>query len=336
MQTTTPLTEESLFDLLMGGFIPSRVAMTAVQVGIFDAIEAGATTAETIAEHCECDPRATRMLLDTTTALGMCQKADGRYSLGPLTQKLLVSSSPNYIGALVQSNVMWDRWSHLTETVRTGEPVAQVESPGVAAAFFPSLVAALHLRNRRGAQLVAQWLKNRLPAFDARVLDVACGSGVWSIAIAEACPQSHVTANDFPALLERLPAYLEPHGLTDRYSFLAGDLKAVDFGEEQFHAAILGNIVHSEGEAGSRKLLQQLHRAMKPGGHVVIVDMVPNDERSAPVYPLAFALNMLLNTRHGDTFTLAEYTEWLHDAGFKRVETVDVQMHSPVIVGSKI
>ena len=63
--------------------------------------------------------------------------------------------------------------------------------------------------------------------------------------------------------------------------------------------------------------------------------MIPDDARTAPPYPLIFALNMLVNTELGDTYTLAEYTEWLNEAGFPRVETADIGSHSPAIIGHR-
>lgn len=68
---------------------------------------------------------------------------------------------------------------------------------------------------------------------------------------------------------------------------------------------------------------------------MVIIDMIPNDERTGPPYALLFALNMLVNTEEGGTYTLAEYTDWLKDAGFSRVETADIGSHSPAIIGFK-
>ncbi|MDQ3918494.1 MAG: methyltransferase domain-containing protein, partial [Acidobacteriota bacterium] len=120
-----------------------------------------------------------------------------------------------------------------------------------------------------------------------------------------------------------------------RFDFLAGDLKEVDFGESQYDVALLGNILHSEGEESSRDLLRRLHRALRPGGRVVVIDMLPNDARTGPPYQLIFALNMLVNTERGDTYTLAEYTCWLNEAGFPRVETADIGSHSPAVIGQK-
>jgi hypothetical protein len=63
--------------------------------------------------------------------------------------------------------------------------------------------------------------------------------------------------------------------------------------------------------------------------------MIPNDERTAPPFPLFFALNMFINTSAGDCYTLAEYTAWLNEAGFSKIETADIASHSPLIIGVK-
>ena len=63
------------------------------------------------------------------------------------------------------------------------------------------------------------------------------------------------------------------------------------------------------------------------------MDLLPNDDRSGPPFPVFFAFNMLLHTEHGNTYSLAEYTRWLAQAGFPRVETADIGSHSPVVIG---
>src|SRR5262249_47699390 len=133
-----------------------------------------------------------------------------------------------------------------------------------------------------------------------QVVDIACGSGVWGIGVAEADASATVTFQDFPGVLEHTRGYAKRHGLEGRSNYLAGDLKQVDLGTERFDVALLGNIVHSEGEPSTRDLLKRLHRALRPNGQVAIVDMIPNDQRTGPPYPLIFAVNMLVNTEFGD------------------------------------
>ncbi len=334
--TTAPeLGVERLFEMFMG-FVPARVLAAAVQLDVFTPLAEGPRTLPAMAAAVSASERGTRMLLDTLVGMQVLGKEGERYRITPLARQYLVRSAPDYMGGLMESDRVLENWMKLPDAVRSGRPAAPVDLQEAAEQFFPILVRSLHVRNREDAKRAAQVLSPVLAdaAEPKRLLDVACGSGVWGIAAAEAYPHVRVTAQDFPGLLEgTTKGYLERHGVQDRVDFLPGDLKAVDFGENRYDAAILGNIVHSEGEASARALFKKLHRALRPGGRVAIMDMVPNDERTGPPYPLAFALTMLLHTERGDVYTLAQYTAWLKAAGFARVETADIGAHSPLVIG---
>ena len=168
-------------------------------------------------------------------------------------------------------------------------------------------------------------------------LDVACGSAVWSIPFAEIDKQTRITAQDFPGVLETTGQFVARHGLTDRFDYLPGDLNQVAFGNDRFDIAILGNIVHSEGEESSRRLFRRLFPALRSGGRLVIIEWIAAEDRTGPAPAMLFALNMLVHTQVGDIYTLSEYTDWLHEAGFQSVETVDLGplFHSPIIVATR-
>jgi hypothetical protein len=68
---------------------------------------------------------------------------------------------------------------------------------------------------------------------------------------------------------------------------------------------------------------------------VAILDMIPDDDRAGPPYPVLWTLNMLLRTDRGDSFTLAWYREALNEAGFEKVESLDIGSHSPLVVATR-
>ncbi|MGH9469803.1 MAG: methyltransferase [Terriglobia bacterium] len=224
---------------------------------------------------------------------------------------------------MIEGDGLWQSWTHLTEVVRSGQPIHPHAGHQAAEEFFPTLVRSLHITNREPARKLALALEVAVKG-PLNVLDVACGSGVWSIAVAEANSQARVAALDFPKVLELTQQFAASHGVGDRFEYLAGDLRSADLGENRFDLALLGNICHSAGEHASRDLLRRLHRALRAGGWLVIIDTIPDDERSGPVFPLIFALNMLLNTEEGDVYTLAEYRQWLSEAGFARADTTSI------------
>jgi ubiquinone/menaquinone biosynthesis C-methylase UbiE len=316
-------------------FAPSRVLATGLQLGVFSQMAAGSRTVESIARAVGATERGVRMLMDSLTALELINKQNGEYTLTPTAAQFLVRESPDYMGAAMEGDAVWKAWGGLTEAIRTGRPTHRMEQQPGAEDFYPQLIKALHVLNSGLSKQAAEVLGAGTSHRGMKVVDVGCGSAVWSIAIAEADPEAHVTAQDFPGVLETTRHYLRRHGVESRYDFLPGDLKTVDFGEGRFDLALLGHIVHTEGEDSSRKLFRRLHRALRPGGRVAIVDMIPNNDRTGPVFPVLFALNMLVNSTEGDTFSLADYERWFVEAGFANVEAADIGFHSPLIIGTK-
>lgn len=326
------VTPDKLLDLSFS-FAGERVLSTAVQLDVFSALAQGNRAADAVAQATGCSRRGMPALLDALVGFGLVGKLDGGYELTPLSARYLVRESPDYLGHMWETNRLWELWGRLADSARTGRSQTAVNQQQGAEEFFPILVRSLHIQNRAKAQTLAQRLVSGHKGLHG--IDIACGSGVWGIAVCEADPQARFVAQDFPAVLDLTRRYLRQHGVEDRYEFLPGNLREVDFGRDRFDLALLGNIVHSEGESSSRSLFQRLCAALRPGGRIVIIDMVPNDARTGPVFPLLFALNMLVATEEGGTYTLAEYTDWLCQAGFTTVETMDIGSHSPAIMATK-
>src|SRR5262249_13694326 len=153
-----------------------------------------------------------------------------------------------YLGSFLESDGAWNAWSQLEDSIRTGRPAHRVETQELAEQFFPVLVRTLHVLHLERARIAARIVSAELRRKGLRIVDVGCGSAVWSIPYAEADSAARVTAQDFPAMLKVTRGYLKRHGVTRQYEFLPGDLKTVEFGVGRYDLALLGNIIHSEGE----------------------------------------------------------------------------------------
>src|SRR5207253_3610219 len=136
-------------------------------------------------------------------------------------------------------------------------------------------------------------------------LDVAAGSGVWSIGVAQQSPHATVTAVDWPNVLEVTRRFAAQFGLAERFSYIAGDMHTVEFGNG-YHIAILGHILHGESEQRSRDLLKKTFLALAPGGAIAIPEFLVNDDSTGPMMPLIFALNMLVHTEDGDAYSFEQ------------------------------
>lgn len=313
-------------------FAPSRILVAGVDLEVFTHISNGYNTPKEIASVANTDQRGMEILLNSLTALNFLTKSNGIYGLAPISEKFLVKGIPTYYGDFVSHvDMLWEPWRNLTNIVKTGKPFSPVEREE-GEAFFQKLVPQLFPMSYPAAKAAAKKLgiENRYP----NILDVASGSGAWGIAFAEYDVNARITAQDWPGVLEVTKKFVNKFGLDDRFSYISGDLRKIDFGKN-YDLIILGHICHSEGAENTVKLISRCHNSLKDGGTLLIADMIPDDERRSAVFPLLFAVNMLVNTTEGDTFTMAEYKEWLENAGFHDIKMLDVPGPSPLIIATK-
>lgn len=316
-------------------FAETIALLTAAELDLFTPLAAGPLDVATLARRRDLQARALRPLLDVLAGMGFLRRADGAYALAPGAERMLVAGAEDdRLASLCFQRRLLDHWLGLADVVRSGRPVEDVAG-AAGPAFFRELVPSLFRSNLAAARTAARELKETLPRFDATALDVAAGSGVFGIALAQEHPGVVVTALDHPEVLEVTRSFVERHGLVGRFHYLAGNLRTVLLPERFFDAAFLGHILHSEGEAESRRLLHRLQSALRPGGQLVIAEFLVDDDHQGPLVPLLFGLNMLIHTEQGVVFSFAELRDWLHEAGFRDARLVEAEAPSPLIVATR-
>lgn len=314
----------------------TQALVAGIELGVFTHISEGRRTVKEIAKAARASLKGTERLLDALASIGYLTRKGERYSLEPVSEKFLVSTKQTYMGGMAFSiKVVWDTWGQLTESVKTGRPLKKVDEDEDGRDFFPKLVSAIFPASYAAARATVAALPGKTRGKIKNILDVAAGSGAWSIAFAQALPDARVTVIDYPEVTPITRKFTEQMGVADRYEYIEGNLREIDFGRNRYDLVILGHIIHSEGEKWGRKLVRKSHKALSDGGQLLIAEMVPNDARTAPPIPLLFALNMLLHTDQGGVFTMREYREWLKEAGFKSVKTIDAPAPSPLILATK-
>lgn len=186
----------------------------------------------------------------------------------------------------------------------------------------------------RAAYYFACRQRRSLMREDLMVLDLGAGSAAWSLPWALASKRTRVKAVDWEGVLP-LPRDISAKlGVESQYSFTPGDLLTAELGSG-FHLAFLGHVIHTEGEARSRCLIQRCFDALAPGGTIVVAEWVADDDRSGPPHVMVFAITMLLVSEQGDAFSFSEIATWLADAGFCQIRKVHVPAPSPLIVATK-
>lgn len=337
LSAPTLVTPERLMQFMFG-FAPTLILETALQHQIFDRLHDAPKTAEQVSTETEASVRGLKAVMNALVSLDLLSKdADERYSLTPESSAFLVSAKPSFLGGMLghTSQRLLPPWLKLTEVVQTGKPARAVNQETTGASFFAEFVEALFPLGYPAAQILAKVLDLAQAQETVSVLDLAAGSGVWSIALAQASPQVRVTAIDWANVLPVTQRIASQQGVQDRFQFIAGDLLDVDFGNG-YHVATLGQILHSEGETRSRRLLAKVFAALAPGGTIAIAEWITNQNHSGPINAMIFAVNMLVNTDEGDTFSAEEMGEWLNSAGFTDVRTIPAPGPSPLLLATKL
>jgi 2-polyprenyl-3-methyl-5-hydroxy-6-metoxy-1,4-benzoquinol methylase len=275
-------------------------------------------------------------------ALGQLVKEDSTYSLSPATKMMLAVPGADVktycADGLMHLMAQLSDFSRLADVVRAGTPVSDVADPAAGERFFAGLSRLLFVHNYPSAQALFAKVRAEFGRGPLEILDVAAGGAPWSMPFAQANRQAHATAADLPSVLEVARYYARATGVESQYTLLPGDIRRVPFGEGRYDLAILGHICHSEGPKQSLRLFRKVAKALKPGGAMIVLDFIADDERSGQdgaAFPLLFALNMLVHTAEGDTFTFRQYREWGTQAGFRGMELIDIPAPSPALLFRK-
>jgi ubiquinone/menaquinone biosynthesis C-methylase UbiE len=321
---------------MASGYEPALILEAAVRLGVFDVLDERPMPLGEVVARVGASERGLRALLNSLVGLDLLARYGEHYALTDESAAYLVTTSPSYQGYMCKhvSRLLLPRWMRLTEAVRSGKPEKVVNEQADGGAFFREFVEDIFPMSYDAARALAAELGVARAEQPVPVLDLAAGSGVWGVALAEASPQVRVTAVDWPAVLPVTRRVAERHKVLDRFRFVEGDLMQADFGTG-YAVATLGHILHSEGEDRSRRLLRRTFDALAPGGTAVIAEFVANEDRTGPLGAMIFAVTMLVNTEAGDTFTFDEMAEWLREAGFVDVRALEVPEPTPLILARK-
>jgi predicted O-methyltransferase YrrM len=312
-------------------FQESRALLTAIELDLFSSVGQGATAAET-ASRLQTDERATEMLMNALVALEMLQKKDGVFQNTQLAAQYFTEGSPDNVRlAMMHTAYLWDRWSTLTESVRTGAGPQRATVGASDQHWREAFIAAMDWNVAERAPFVIKAVNiNGV----RRMLDVGGGSGGYSVAFAKASPELHAEVLDLPAILPLTEQYIEKSGLTERVKIRAGDLRRDEFGRD-YDLVFVSAICHMLGPVENQDLFRKCFAALTFAGRIVVQDFILKPDKTAPRQAALFALNWLVVTRNGGNYSEDEYSNWLGKAGFREIRHVVLPGSTALMVGVK-
>ena len=293
-----------------------------VDLGVFNALGDGPRSAGELAFHAGVAERGMRILCDCLTVYGLITKTDGRYSHTPTSAVFLDSRSPaSWAPTLpfVMSDKIMQASRLLTETIRQNRTALEEPLAGDEVHEWVTFARTMQPMMAAAAEFIAGVvLRGGTPA---KVLDVAAGHGLFGIAVARLAPQCEIVALDFPSVLEVTAENARAAGVA--ITLLPGSAFVVDLGAG-YDAVLVTNFFHHFPIEDNIALMKRFHAALRPGGRMLALEFVPNQDRISPPVSASFSMMMLTNTPAGDAFTMAEYDQMLDAAGFGTREITDV------------
>ena len=310
----TAMTSDAILGLGRA-FMESRVLLTAVELDVFTPLAGRTMTAADVAAALGTDPRATTVLLDALAALGLLDKEAGAFRCPAATADLLARDAGGSVAPMLMHSVaLWRRWSALTEVVRSGAP-APAPEPEQRERDREAFIAAMHAV---AAPMAAAVVAAVGPGGATRFLDVGGASGTYTQAFLAASPSLRATLFDLPPVIEIARRRLRSAGVADRVTFVAGDFyrDALPPGHD---LALLSAIIHQNSAEQNVALFCKVRQALRPGGRLIVRDHVMSPDHTRPLRGALFAVNMLVGTAGGGTYSFAEIRGGLEAAGFTEV-----------------
>jgi hypothetical protein len=302
------------------GFQKTASIRAAVELDLFTAIAAGASTVDQIAANTAASSRGIRILCDFLTVNGFLTKSGDAYALTPSSQVFLDRRSPAYMGSIIRflagpeniGLILDDPSAYVRNGGAVGLANMAPDNP-VWVKFAEAMVPFMAPVAEGVAVHVASW-----PDPPRKVLDIAAGHGLFGIAVGKAVPGAEVVAVDWEGVLSVALRNAAQANIVTRYRAIAGSAFEVDWGTG-YELVLLPNFLHHFDKETCARLLRKVRSSLAPGGKTLAIEFVPNPDRISPPMPAIFACLMLATTPRGDAYTEEDFSGIGRAAGYSRV-----------------
>jgi predicted O-methyltransferase YrrM len=293
-----------------------RLLLSGAELDLFTLLTPGPLSAGEVINKISGDSRGVTILLDALSALGLLTKRNGTYQCPPSISSLLSADAPESILPWVFHMVkVWERWDLLTSIIQGVPSEGRPAAPPQDRRGLKAFIGAMHVI---ASHLAPQIVAAVNPHCSRSLLDVGGAIGTYSVAFLQAVPEMKATLFDRPEVIEIARQHLAEIGLLHRISLVQGD-----FCQEEFPGGhdlvFVSAIIHQNSPEQNLDLFLKAFRSLDPGGRIIIRDHVMEPDRTRPKDGAIFAVNMLVATDGGKTYTFDEIKTGLTRAGFMKI-----------------
>ncbi len=308
---------------LSGSYWSTCALHAGVKLDLFTPLATQCLTAAELAGQLGLSERGLAMLLDALTALELLMKEGDRYAATPAAAEFLDRSAPGYLGHIILHHQhLVEGWARLDESVRSGGPVRRRVSHDAGEAERESFLMGMF----ELAMLIAPRVAGQVDLSGRRrLLDLGGGPGTYVIHFCRQNPQLQGVIFDLPTTRPFAEQTLARFDMAGRIEFAAGDFLR-DPIPGSYDVAWLSHVLHGEGTADCARLLAKAVAALEPGGLLLVQEFILQADRTAPLFPALFSLNMLLGTPDGQAYSEPELRDLLQNAGLEQLERLSLEL----------
>jgi len=320
---------ETLMDMLFGSvsvpFVKLPILRAGLELEVWAKISAGHRTAEEIALAARADPGGMRCLLDALTVMKLLEKEAAFYRLPTWAEYYLLPGKLTYLGDFVLEWLAWEKHGRLAEAIRTGKrPIISDITHAMSVSHFIPFYAIRGLVPQRYIQRYdGYWQTLQVePREGLHVLDLACGAGIATLALAKQHPGVRVVLQDWSDMLGIAQEAGRKLGVEEQIIMLPGDMFSLDYGQNKFDIARLGFVTYFFGSDDLVKLFRRVFKALAPGGMLVVEAPLSDEDRCENEEAVLDGPWLFAVSAKGDVYSFSDYKGLLEQAGFDSVTQV--------------
>lgn len=303
------------------GFIASKALFAALELDLFSRL-LEPTTIDVLAQESGIAAHRVKTLLATLTALGLIVCDDDRFHNSPASEKYLTRGSPAYFGEYYRLQVnrqLYPALEHLDAGLVGDASNLAVDQQGLMS--DPVEAQVFSIAQHAASLGPAIRLAKTIDLHESRtLLDVAGGSGAFSITLCGHYPELAATIIDFPNVTEIARRFITDAGLSERIELVGGNALDTDWPDDQ-DVVLMSYLLSAVKEDDIPTLMASAYRSLRPGGLLIVHDFMLDDDEQGPALAAQwFLLNLAFQPDAG-SFSAATLSVLLAEQRFTSVSS---------------
>ena len=339
-----PITNPTpIFEIFRWRYASNLLTAAVAHFGLFDRLAKGPISSAGLRKELGLENRPFVVLMTALEAMNLVHRdAENRFTANAISLEHLDSKGNFYVGDYLGLAADSPEVIELVERLRTNKP-ADIDHQGAAFIYRAGEKSAMEQSDlaRHFTLSLAGRARNVAPALAdnlnlqgvEHLVDVAGGSGIYSLALLEKNPDLEITLVDLPEVLNIARELADTHPAKSRLHLVEGDMFEWT-PSSQADAFLFSNIFHDWDIPECRKLMQRYVEALPTNGQLIVHDVFLNDTMDGPL-PMALYSAALFTLTEGRVYSSAEYRSWMEEFGLEISEPLETLVHCGILTGMK-